>query len=163
MKITILLISTILIFSCSKKETTPTIMPTPKLDTITLEASCVGDYKASFDIKYNYNYYGWYSNWTFSIIDTNKLVYVQDNRSEKIVISLNDVVTNAFPKIWSKTFIGVNAGSFSISCKPPFTGTNSNSFSSYISLTIKRNGISIGFAEATSDTSGTASINAHIP
>jgi hypothetical protein len=160
MKITVLIISTILFFSCSKKETTPTTTPTPKFDTITLEASCVGDYKASFDINYNYNYYGWYFN-GISLITQPE--FVQGYRSEKIVISLNDVVTNAFPKIWSKTFIGVNAGSFSISCKPPFTGTNSNSFSSYISLTVKRNGLSIGFAEATSDTSGTASINAHIP
>lgn len=160
MKIILVLMSTILFFSCNNKENTPTPTTIPKYDTITLEASCVGDHKASFDINYNYNYYGWYFNGITLVTEPD---YIRENKSEKIVITLNDVVNNAFPKKWSKTFIGVRAGSFSISCKPPFTGTNFNSFSSYISLTVNKNGSTIGFAEATSDTSGIASINIHTP
>jgi hypothetical protein len=144
----LLLVSTMLLFSCCKEETPiPTTTPTPKYDTITIEASCVGDYKASFDINYNYLYK-----------QEDFISFVQGNQTEKIVIPINYVL----PKTWSRKFVGVNWGDFSVSCKPPFTGTNFNSFSSYVSLTIKCNGLTIGFAEATSDTSGTASINAHI-
>jgi hypothetical protein len=150
MKITILLISTILIFSCSKKETTPVpiVMDKRKTYDVTYEITCIGDKNAIFYFTYE--------------------------RPGDLARFTQIIQLDAFnsSKTWSRTFLGDTSYNSNMGksgsrvymfCKPPYTGTTQNYYSSYVHLTVKYNGIKLGWAEATSDTSGIATFTGYLP
>ncbi|MFM1828883.1 MAG: hypothetical protein RL624_1124 [Bacteroidota bacterium] len=144
MKELFLLFSTIFFISCNKSET-PISKPAEPIKTydVTYEINCVGDYKTVFDFNYNFP-----SAWTSG-----------NTYNQKITLGSTET-----SKTWSRTFLAVESKSYvSVYCKPPYTGTLNNYFSSYVRITIKYNGITYWSGEATSDTSGVVTYNGYLP